>query len=244
MTTSALPLASTARGPPHVQRCIDLFRSSFDGLCIKSGGVLQPRDLLHGSLMRYDTERAGRVSAAQLISAARDLNVQLMPKEVKNIMLWFDTNGTNQLDYNAFTKQMFGEDVQTKRLLLPKLNKQAGNSNYNVTNLFNSSHPGTISDDSAQTLKVQTKVMLLAESQKVRKQRLDAKRAIVYAERKQVKEKLRSIEEQKNQLLSDYRMRKETEKREAEERRRLKKMADDAAKVREQRGGGSGVSNY
>lgn len=238
--------SSTARCPPHVQRSIDLFRASLDVFCSKSGGVLQPRDLLHGSLMRYDTERAGRVTAAQLISAARDLNVQLMPKEVKNIMLWFDTNGTNQLDYNAFTKQMFGEDVQTKRLQLPKLNKQAGNSNYNVTNLFDSSRPDTISDDSAQTLKVQTKVMLLAESHKVRKQRLDAKRAIVFAERKQVKEKLRSIEEQKNQLLSDYRMRKETEKRENEEKKRLKKMADDAAKVREQRGGGSGVqqSNY
>lgn len=232
---TAMNHSSTARCPPHIQRQIDLFRASVEAYVRKSGGVLKARDLLHGTMMRFDTERTGGLNVNQFLSASRELNVQLDSKEVRHFLNWFDTHGDNRIDYNAFAKQMFGEDVMTKTLALPKLNRYAGNSNYNVTNTFVSSHPDQITDNSS-TLVPQTKVMLLAESKKVRKARLDAKRNIVFAERASVVEKLRSVEEQKAKLLADYRLRHEVKRREEEEQRRLKKMADDAERVKQARG--------
>ena len=232
---TALENSSTARCPPHVQRQIDLIRASVETFARKSGGVLQARDLLHGSLLRFDSERMGMLTSQQFSMALRELNVQLDPKELRNLMLWFDCNGSNKLDYNAVTKQMFGEDVSTKQLALPKLNKFAGNSNYTVTNTYNVSEPDKIFDNS-HTLKAQTKVMLLAESRKVRKARLDHKRTQVYSERAAVVSKLRSVEEQRKKLLDDFHMRREQQRLQEEERKRLDKMAAEAARVKAARG--------
>lgn len=232
---SALQNSSTARCPPHVQRQIDLIRASVETFARKSGGVLQARDLLHGTLMRFDADKGGNLTQQQFANALHELNVHLEPKEMKNLMMWFDTIGCNKLNYNAITKQMFGEDVSNRNLLLPKLNKYAGNSNYDVTNTYDPARPDTLLDNS-HTLKVQTKVMLLAESRKVRKQRLDIKRNDVLAQRALVLAKLRSVEEQKKKLLDDFHNRREEQKHHEEERRRLEKMAAEAARVRNARG--------
>jgi len=232
---SALENSSTARCPPHVQRQLDMVRASVESFARKSGGVLQGRDLLHGTLMRFDSDRGGYLTKSQFSSAMRELNVQLTLVELNNLILWFDTNGTSRVDYNAMTKQLFGEDVATRQLTLPKLNKFAGNSNYTVTNSYDPARPDVIFDNS-DTLKAQTKVMLLAESRKVRKMRLDSKRHAVLAERERVVAKLNSVEEQKKKLLDDFHMRREEQRHQEEERKRIERMAAEAARVKAARG--------
>ena len=209
---TALENSSTARCPAFLQKIIAAFRTSSEAYARKSGGVLEARDLLHGTFLRFDTTRAGKLDAATFSAAAAEVRVPLQPSEIKHLMQWFDTDGSQKLDYNSLVRQMFGEDVLTKPLALPKLNRFAGNSNYNVTNTYSAAQPTQLFDNSS-TLVPQTKVMLLAESALVRKLRLDVKRKVVLTERHKVQERLKQVEDQRIKLLADYRLRQSAKTR-------------------------------
>jgi hypothetical protein len=67
----------------------------------------------------------GSSGALLLAVAAKELGVPLKDNEVSDLLLWFDTNASGLLDYNEFTRQLFGDDIQTRTLTLPKLSKKA-----------------------------------------------------------------------------------------------------------------------
>ena len=50
-----------------------------------------------------------------------ELGVVMSPKELAEFVKWFDTNGSDMLDYNELTRQLFGEDIQTRSVRLPKV---------------------------------------------------------------------------------------------------------------------------
>ena len=219
---TAMANTSTARCPAFIKKIINAFRSSAEAYTRKSGGLLEARDLMHGTFIRFDGRRDGKLNKSAFSAAAEEVRVPLRDTEISHLMQWFDTDGTGKLDYNALIRQMYGEDVLTKQLALPKLNRLAGNANYNVTNTYSSAHPGVIADNSS-TLVSQTKVMLLAESAMVRKLRLDVKRKVVLTERHNVQERLKRVEEQRMKLLADYRQ------RHAAQRSRPKSLLERAA---------------
>eukprot|EP00599_Poterioochromonas_sp_BG-1_P010913 CAMPEP_0173146930 /NCGR_PEP_ID=MMETSP1105-20130129/8785_1 /TAXON_ID=2985 /ORGANISM="Ochromonas sp., Strain BG-1" /LENGTH=706 /DNA_ID=CAMNT_0014061223 /DNA_START=27 /DNA_END=2147 /DNA_ORIENTATION=- len=118
--TSATP---TQRTPKPVMQLMNAVKKSVQVFVKKSKGQLQPRDLFHGSFVRYDTNRSGRVNRDTFLRVLQDLKV---PQQyisdnagINACVKWFDTNGTEILDYHDMTRQIFGSDVTTEPLDLP-----------------------------------------------------------------------------------------------------------------------------
>ena len=195
-------IPSTQRTPVDVQGNLRRYKQCVNAYARKSGGALQPRDLLHGTFLRFDAKGHGRVSAAAVTQASQELGVRMTDKEVADLVIWFDTNGTRQLDYNAFTAQMFGEDVMTKSLQLPKLHKLAGSASFNLLDTYQGKGDTKESGEVAMNKKT-----MLVESNKAKILRLHAKRSVVQQERKDVIAKLKSVEQQKEKIIEDYKKR-------------------------------------
>jgi len=309
-----LAQTATSRTPSSVESNLRRFKKAVEAYARKSSGVLEPKVLLHGTLLRFDKQKAGRLDAEGLSGVARELGVDLTAQEVQSIVLWFDTNGSRMLDYNAFTQQLFGlsegqaqEDFLTKSLSLPRLNSLAGSSSFDLKNTYsrNGQHIGlaqdtsnirkssdslgrmaagggaaavammkkpmtspgklggrprpkigrsdekkltgkeatTSSKETADLLfgdnkygrigsqgttystsyaadedksgaekERMTKNMTLVENVNDKKLRLEQKKAIVLSEREACEQNLKSIEEQRSQLLADYKARKKQER--------------------------------
>ena len=193
---------ATSRTPSDCETNIRRFRQAVEAYARKSGGVLLPRDVLHGTFLRFDRSARGRIDSSGVLMAAKELQVTLTDAEINDLVIWFDTNGSRQMDYNAFTAQMFGEDVMTKSIQLPKLHKLAGTATYNLTDTYK----GNGSFDTSGGFDNNKKTMLV-ESQKAKMLRLMAKRDLVNKERKDVENKLLSIDEQKEKILEQYKLR-------------------------------------
>ena len=195
-------IPTTNRTPVDVQGNLRRYKQCVNAYARKSGGVLLPRDLLHGTFLRFDTKGHGRLPAPQVMAASQELGVRMTDKEVQDLVVWFDTDGTRQLDYNAFTAQMFGDDVMTKSLQLPKLHKLAGSATFNLLDTYQGK-----GDIKASGEVVMNKKTMLVESNKAKMLRLNAKRSIVQQERKDVIAKLKSVELQKEKVIEDYKKR-------------------------------------
>jgi hypothetical protein len=55
----------------------------------------------------------------------KTLNIRSSPEDVNNMLVWFDTNGSQQFDYNELARQLYGDDVMTRPLSMPKLSRHA-----------------------------------------------------------------------------------------------------------------------
>ena len=82
---------------------------------------MEPRDLLHGSFLRFDKKLNGRVDVDGVRSICQELGVRMDDRELAAFTTWFDTNGSDSLDYNELVRQLYGDDVMTRSLKLPKL---------------------------------------------------------------------------------------------------------------------------
>ena len=111
----------TARAPVSVRACIDNFKKTADVYMRKSQGYLEPRDLLHGSFLRFDKKQNGRVDLDGVKAICAELGVRMDEREVRAFTTWFDTNGSDSLDYNELVRQLYGEDIATRSVKLPKV---------------------------------------------------------------------------------------------------------------------------
>jgi Ca2+-binding EF-hand superfamily protein len=109
----------SSRCPELVTRAIDRLCSAANIYAQKSKGFLQPRDLLHGTFLKFDTEHSGRISESALVEAAETLKVRFNTEELQKFLTWFDTSGREKFDYNEFIRQVYGEDIMTRKLQLP-----------------------------------------------------------------------------------------------------------------------------
>ena len=114
--------STTARPPDAIAKCIQKFKSAVEIYTRKSQGLLQPRDVLHGTFARFDTKLSGRVNYEITSKVTNELGLRIKSNDLKALIIWFDTNGTDCLDYNAMTSQMYGEDISTRNLRLPEIN--------------------------------------------------------------------------------------------------------------------------
>ena len=191
----------TQRTPTLVQENIRRFKRCVETYARKSQYALSARDLLHGSFLRFDGSGHGRVDSNGLEAVAQELGVTMTQKEIHEMVLWFDTNGSRELDYNAMTNQMFGsQDIMTRHMTLPRLSKQAGSASFNVTK----SYKGKGDFEEVGIEQTLSKKTMLVESNKKKAERLAIKRQAVLKEKKDVREKLQSIEDQQKALIAAY----------------------------------------
>ncbi len=193
------PIPPTSRTPNSVLENVRRFKHCVETYARKSQNVLSARDLLHGSFLRFDKKASGRCSVSVLTKVCNELGIGMTHKELNDMILWFDTDGTRQLDYNAFTDQVFGsQDIMTRQMTLPKLHKLAGSSSFNLTQVYKGAGTSEGSGD------VANKKDFLIESNKVKQSRLNEKRTKVYSERRDVLDKLNSVDAQREQIIQAY----------------------------------------
>lgn len=194
----------TQRTPTNVTNNVRRFKACVETYSRKSEYSLSARDLLHGTFLRFDASGEGRVGVNSVAAVAEELGVTLTRKEITELVLWFDTCGSRELDYNALTDQMFGAaDVMTRKMTLPRLSKHAGSASFNVTKTYKGN--GAFSEGGQEA--TLSKKTMLVESNKRKMERLSLKRQSVLQEKRDVRDKLRSIDEQQEKLIAAYKSR-------------------------------------
>jgi Ca2+-binding EF-hand superfamily protein len=125
-----LSATATSRTPPTVQRLLSKLKKVLDGFVRKSKGKLDGRDVLHGTFVRFDEQKQGRVSVETFQRVLEELKVSYDETTTAAACKWFDSNGSRLLDYNSLTKQLYGNDVCTERLMLPTVNEGHAYANF------------------------------------------------------------------------------------------------------------------
>lgn len=219
---------ATSRTPAQVAQVVARIKRAVDIFAKKSANVVSSRDVLYGTCLRYDTSRGGRLTQEQVHAVAAELGVPIRPDEVSALIEWFDSSSSRLLDFRSLVRQIYsGDDALTRTLTLPKLNKKAGNSLYNVTVTYVTAGNFDNSDDNASvdsnsSYKVITKSgcsstamgdksMQVVESKKDKATRLAAKRDIVLHERETIVAKLAALDAAKKKLQQDHAARRARE---------------------------------
>jgi Ca2+-binding EF-hand superfamily protein len=182
-STSVMDLkrTATARAPPNISALVRRFKRAAEVYTRKSEGSVSARDILHGTFLRMDSSRSGHISAEELQHVCAELKVPINQEEVRQLVLWFDSNGTETMDYVLLISQLFGEDVLTRPLSLPAVGLAATQ--------MTDSDPNAIKESLRQKAlkKIQRNKLLVTE-------------------RVKVKAKLEAIEKQRQALVDHKRM--------------------------------------
>jgi Ca2+-binding EF-hand superfamily protein len=100
--------------PDRAPKAVELFnrkiKTAIDIFVKKSKGSLDPRDVLHGTFLRFDSSHTGRISKEDFVQVAKELGVTVSSSDAGVVIQWFDTNGLGSLDYNELTRQLYGDD--------------------------------------------------------------------------------------------------------------------------------------
>merc|ERR1711981_1167784 len=88
---------------------------------------------MYGTFLRVDKAQnkahTGRVNEEGFRKVLKVLNLNFTPKEINDLMVWFDSNGTKTMDYNEFATQLFGKDIiLAKNMTLPLISLGMTNS--------------------------------------------------------------------------------------------------------------------
>jgi len=223
--TTRVAEGPTSRTPGTVRNALDKIRRAVEIFVKRSKGVLQGRDVLHGTFLRFDSFKTGRVSLDVLTRVLDEIRAEIDEVSVQDVCTWFDTDGSKQVDYNALVRQVFGADVSTERLQLPRIREP---SNYNK--LVSSSTPSLlltnvpptlssfVSTSKASTMigpsmfgvpaNTMEKNLENIESQAIKLARVKQKKQKILGEKVKVERKLAMIEEQRKKVIDDYKARK------------------------------------
>jgi Ca2+-binding EF-hand superfamily protein len=225
-TTMNASVSATMRTPSSVQACLRKIRKACDNFTKKSKGALQGRDVLHGTFVRFDPAKCGRVSEETFICVLDELRVSVDTASIQETLKWFDTDGTSQVDYNSLTRQIFGADVTTERLVLPKLKEATSYTKLLQTTKSSNLLSSSASAASLNYLSVSKSSELLGpsefgvrsnvmeknldniESQAVKLARTKQKRQKILQEKVKIERKLATIEEQRKKVIEDYKLHK------------------------------------
>lgn len=224
-TMANAQVTATMRTPAIVQSCLNKIKRACDAFTKKSKGTLQGRDVLHGTFVRFDSDKTGRLSSDVFSRALDELRVSVDSASIQETIKWFDTDGSSHVDYNALTRQVFGADVTTERLVLPKLKEASSYSK-----LVQSSKPSLLSSSLTPTashyLSVSKSTELLGpsefgvkstvmeknldniESQAAKLARHKQKRQKILQEKVKIERKLAAIEDQRKKVIEDYKAHK------------------------------------
>lgn len=190
-------VTATARAPKPVTDCVKRIRSAVNPFGRKSKGVLNPRDVLHGTFLRFDASRTGRLTVGEVQLALAELHVSASEEDVTALVNWYDTNGNRRLDYAELTRQIFGDDPflrQSKStLLLPKLSMDSLSPSKSSAVLSTS---GSSSSQSSQANEIGIK-----ETRRQKAARAAFIRNQIMSEKVLLQQKLQAVEKQRLALL-------------------------------------------
>ena len=218
-------ITPTTRTPPMVETCLKKIKTAVEKFVTKSKGLLVGKDLLHGTFVRFDTLKSGRIDAAGFKAATSELKANTTDPELSATVKWFDTNGTLSLDYNSLTKQIYGDDITTDKLTLPRI-KEGKRFNTLVETLNTSTYGSTIMPElrSASVrdlnraasgtdgigLKVSTleKNLNIIESEAVKLARKKMNRMKILSDKVKIERKIQSLDDQRKRIIEDFKARK------------------------------------
>lgn len=178
-------LSPTQRSPANVANIANQIKSKADAFATKTGGRLVPRDILHGRFCVADPALTGHVTLSTLRTICKDLHASIGDAKLQVLLSWFDSNGSNTMDYNAFIQQLYGADAPSFVPLRIET-KSEGNGNF----IKHSEH-------TSPPKKVPTKKLSKLREEDAR--RLD-RLAQMRSEKLFIKSKLASIDTQKREL--------------------------------------------
>lgn len=187
----------TAREPESVKAIVKKLKRVINDYVRKSQGRIEPRDIFYGTFLRFDSDHSGRVGFEGLRDVSRELRINLSDRDISAMMSWFDSNGTNSLDYGQLTNQLFGEDPilhGPRPSPLPKLANHPSLAtslpNIGIVTEFTSPLPMAAVDD---------KYFKETRQQKLAKANIHKKQILL--EKNRIQLKLQAIEKQRKALL-------------------------------------------
>lgn len=232
---SKIPSA-TSRTPPEINTIMSKIRTAAEAYAYKSKGQVNPRDILHGTFLRFDTEKTGHMTSSKIKEVFQELRLRLCEEDLRQLVVWFDSNGSGTLDCNALVRQIFGDDITLRPLILPKLGHSAsGTITMSASGTLPTTMmmPGFISpinnnkDGRSQSFTLNKSSSLTAsvhkdmmkstaasernldeiESLAVKMTKAKARETSVLLEKAKLEERLASIEEQRKAIIEDYKVR-------------------------------------
>ena len=118
--------SATSRAPEGVKNSIKKFHSCLYTFARHSNSDVDPKDVMYGTFLRVDKAQnkahTGRVDESGFRKVLKVLKLDMTPQEVTDMMVWFDSNGSRNIDYNEFATQLFGKDILlAKTMKLPAI---------------------------------------------------------------------------------------------------------------------------
>lgn len=197
--------SSTSRTPGGVNRSIMLIKEAVNKYVRKSGGNIEPRDLLFGTFCRFDSASQGRVTSGELDRVLAEIRVALKNEAKNNLIIWFDSNSSNMLDYNLCVKQLYGDHMIVQKFSLPSVQRDFRSLNPNkkagFSESFNKSLPPMVTSRG-------TRYLDIPETEQEKTLRRHDRHRIILEEKQRITNKLKDIELQKQRLLERKRLEK------------------------------------
>jgi hypothetical protein len=190
---------ATARAPVGISASIRKFRNAIETFSRHSKGEIDPKDVMYGTFLRVDKSQnhahTGRVNEESFRKVLKALNINFTDKEISDLVIWFDSNGTKQLDYNELTRQLFGGDVLTKPLYLPAISLSLAKTPKDELD-----STGTIPSGISLATLTTEKALKIFKSRAKKLHDKEARKKVIAHEKEVILNKLKIIEQQKNHI--------------------------------------------
>ena len=218
----------TTRTPPMVQKVLNRLQNAAENLARQAKNVVTARDVLHGTFVRFDSSREGFIDPQNFKIVVRELRAKVNDTDLMSTVKWFDTSGKGHLDYNSLTVQIYGDDICTERLVLPRINENNKNFNALAKSLNESSFGSKIAElpfrhkvpeklDGSVSLNIDStgfgvssstveKNLEVVESPSVKLARANLQRNKILSDKKKVEKRLASIDEQRKNVIELFKM--------------------------------------
>lgn len=201
ITNTGVELARTAtsRAPLHVSSAISKFKRAIDHFSICCKGEVEAKDVMLGVFLRVDKAHIGHIQESSFRKVLKALGIALTDEEISDIMIWFDSNGSKTMDYNEFTRQIYGTDLMTRSLTLPAISLHRAKASPEKLQETGIIPVGEIFEPSDKNLK-------LFKSRAYKRLEKELRKKTIASEKELIVNKLKSIEVQKNVILEKQRL--------------------------------------
>jgi len=198
----------SSRAPKPAVRGIERFKMAADAYARKSGGRVEPRDVLYGTFLRFDPQHRGRADETALRAVATELGVRLKEHDLQTFLTWFDTNGSDCLDYNELVRQVYGDDVLTRPTRLPPIHSPARDARNKLqaaqATLQRSGRSLGAGDGIGLDPKTLERNMQEIETQAAKQARKALRKQQIMEEKMAIQKKLEAVELQRNIIVEEY----------------------------------------
>lgn len=208
-------LTPTHRTPPMVIKALQKLKRACDNLVRQAKGAIQSRDILHGTFVRFDASQTGHIEASAFKAVIAEIRATISDTDIMATLTWFDSTGSNVLDYNNLVRQVYGEDISTSKLALPRISEtkafnklsQALNATTFGSSIVDPPFRYSIPKGNGfgVTEATKSKNLNVIESQSVKLARLKLKKQQILSEKMKIETRVNVIDSQKKQVIDAFR---------------------------------------